>query len=87
MKKFTNYMTMCALVILTSTSFAQDAGVIDLPDFDPITPTTVYPNVPTSIQYTRKNFGSTNITSSTVDSLTMEQYVDQVKRLTFYRNM
>jgi len=89
MKKFTNYLTM-VMVLITSAGFAQtdpDAGVVSLPNFDPILPTAAYPNVPTVIEYERQNFGTQDITSSTVDSLTMEQWVDGVKRLTFYRNM
>ena len=86
MKKITLFIAGLMLAAMGTDLRAQtyDVGVVALPTIS--TGMTVYPNVSTSIQYTRENFGAA-VTSSVVDSFTMEIFVDQIKRQTFYRNM
>jgi hypothetical protein len=86
MKKITLLFAGLMVAALSSDLKAQtyDVGVVALPSV--AGGYTAYPNVSTSIQYTRENFGSA-VTSAVVDSFTMEIFVDQIKRQTFYRNM
>ncbi|MEQ8323950.1 MAG: T9SS type A sorting domain-containing protein [Vicingaceae bacterium] len=86
MKKITLLFAGFVFAALSANVSAQtyDVGVTGLPTVSG-TPT-VYPNVPTNIEYTRENFGAA-VTSSVVDSFTMEIFIDQIKRFTFYRNM
>jgi hypothetical protein len=71
MKHFTKFFLAAVIVAGSFTSSkSQDMGITD--GLDPAPLSTIYPNIPTALTFRIKNFGTSAITSTIVDSIRVE---------------